>query len=106
MGATSILRSFTFCQCLQAYRQNGDASKSGRSTVFSALITLRNALPPFRGSLGLASLEWFDVVARRPLWAGEEKARVRFMRYERGEDWRRDERRKTRRAFSKVQSAA
>ena len=39
---TSISRSFTFCQCRQASRQNDDASKSGRFRLFrSPSLSLR-----------------------------------------------------------------
>ena len=43
--ATSISRSFTFCQCRQASRQNDDASKSGRFRLFRRRFALRRNTP-------------------------------------------------------------
>ena len=44
--ATSISRSFTFCPCRQASRQNDDASKSGRFRLFHRRFACRRNTPP------------------------------------------------------------
>ena len=54
--ATSILRPFTFCQCRQASRQNGGASKSGRFRLFPRRFACRRNTPSASATSRLSGL--------------------------------------------------